>query len=77
MKMICDICHRDIEEIGGEVYIDGKTKSGPWANMCTSCHRNFGVGLGLGKGQMYDLNKNKIESKSVMRRKKLQQRNKK
>jgi hypothetical protein len=31
--------------------IDGKTVMGPWANMCDACHAQYGVGLGLGKGQ--------------------------
>lgn len=31
--------------------IDGATKYGPWANMCTACHAEVGVGVGLGKGQ--------------------------
>lgn len=30
---------------------DGKTTSGPWANMCAGCFRKNGIGLGLGKGQ--------------------------
>lgn len=47
--MKCDVCH--VEIIG--FYVDGKTKYGPWANMCLSCHKAFGVGLGLGKGQVY------------------------
>lgn len=31
--------------------VDGKTKDGPWANMCDECHTKFGVGLGTGRGQ--------------------------
>lgn len=31
--------------------VDGKTKMGPWANMCEGCFQSNGVGLGLGKGQ--------------------------
>lgn len=30
---------------------DGKTKVGPWAYMCKKHFKQFGVGLGLGKGQ--------------------------
>jgi hypothetical protein len=30
---------------------DGATKMGPWAYMCSDCFRNFGVGLGIGRGQ--------------------------
>ncbi len=35
------------------VFVDGKTKNGPWARMCVPCHNAKGVGLGLGKGQKY------------------------
>lgn len=49
--MTCDICQKqDLKE-----YVDGKTKSGPWANMCCSCYKIHGVGLGTGKGQHYVL----------------------
>ncbi len=30
---------------------DGKTKIGQWANMCEGCFKNWGIGLGTGKGQ--------------------------
>lgn len=30
---------------------DGKTKYGPWANMCEDCFTKHGTGLGTGKGQ--------------------------
>jgi len=30
---------------------DGATAMGPWAYMCEPCFDNYGVGLGLGKGQ--------------------------
>lgn len=40
----CDFC-------GGTATVDGKTASGPWANMCDRDFENYGVGLGLGKGQ--------------------------
>lgn len=32
-------------------HYDAKTIWGPWANMCESCFKQFGVGLGTGKGQ--------------------------
>lgn len=35
--------------------IDGCTIHGPWAYMCTQCHHQVGVGLGLGRGQKYDI----------------------
>ena len=37
-----------------ETFVDGATRGGPWAIMCITCHRTHGVGLGTGKGQMYD-----------------------
>jgi len=45
----CDICGKRIKNI----FIDGKTRMGPWAFMCPECHRRFGVGLGVGRGQKY------------------------
>lgn len=35
--------------------IDGKTKQGPWGWMCIPCWRTYGVGLGTGLGQMFDV----------------------
>lgn len=46
----CDICGVKITT----GFIDGKTRMGPWANMCPSCFQTHGVGLGLGKGQAYE-----------------------
>lgn len=37
-------------------YVDGKTRMGPWAEMCLPCHKKNGVGLGTGKGQQYEPN---------------------
>lgn len=45
----CDLCKQPIKD----VFIDGATKMGCWANMCPSCHRNRGHGLGTGRGQKY------------------------
>jgi hypothetical protein len=44
----------DFHKMHGEsvpARFDGKTHSGPWANMCDDCFERNGVGLGLGKGQ--------------------------
>jgi hypothetical protein len=35
-----------------EATVDGKTKTGPWAYMCYTCHRIYGMGLGPGRGQL-------------------------
>lgn len=34
-------------------FIDGSTGSGSWAIMCNECHKVFGKGLGIGKGQRF------------------------
>lgn len=47
----CDLCKRPLRKF----FIDGRTKMGPWAIMCSSCHREQGVGLGLSKGQKYSI----------------------
>lgn len=46
---------------GGVAKYDGKTKLGPWANMCQSCFKEHGIGLGLGKGQELIVAKEKEE----------------
>ena len=40
----CDFCSAKAE-------YDGKTRDGPWANMCEYHFRLHGIGLGVGKGQ--------------------------
>lgn len=47
----CDICRKRIEMR----FVDGRLRRGSWALMCLDCHRDYGVGLGMGKGQMYEL----------------------
>lgn len=44
--------HDNIAVLGE--FVDGRTMMGSWANMCATCHRRFGVGLGTGKGQRYE-----------------------
>ena len=34
-------------------FIDGRTIMGPWAIMTPETHHAIGVGLGVGKGQLY------------------------
>lgn len=50
----------EIQLIDKEVYCDwcltvakydGKTKMGPWGYMCNQHFKQYGIGLGLGKGQ--------------------------
>lgn len=47
---ICQICHDFIKD----EFIDGLLRiKGQWAIMCISCHRQHGVGIGIGYGQYY------------------------
>jgi len=48
----CDFCHC----INEKQYVDGKTKQGPWAIMCMTHHKRYGVGIGPGMGQHYEFN---------------------
>lgn len=40
----CDFCSERAK-------YDGKTKNGQWANMCQKDFDEYGVGLGMGRGQ--------------------------
>lgn len=52
----CDICK--VRKLMIIATVDGKTKLGPWVYMCEDCFREFGVGIGLGRGQRLIYNKN-------------------
>ena len=41
----------DFDASHGNATVDGKTKMGPWANMCEKCFGQYGLGLGTGMGQ--------------------------
>ena len=45
----CDI-HAKAGYLGVPARVDGKTRAGAWANMCLLCFREYGIGLGEGKG---------------------------
>lgn len=49
----CDLCVHiyGLGDLANPASYDGKTKQGPWANMCSVCFNRFGVGLGIGLGQ--------------------------
>ena len=49
----CKVIHEQIIGLVGTTVAkyDGKTKMGPWADMCQEHFDEFGVGLGLGRGQ--------------------------
>ncbi len=49
----CDICKSPLDK--AVFFVDGKTVFGPWATMCQACHTQHGLGLGQGKGQMFEL----------------------
>lgn len=53
----CDLCGRKfgLANLGGIVFIDGRMKSGSWAIMCLECYKENGVGVGVGRGQVYEL----------------------
>jgi hypothetical protein len=54
----CQICGGPLKE----AFVDGATVFGPWAIMCIACHRGHGRGLGLGRGQKFDVaTKEKID----------------
>lgn len=51
MQGECNMCGKErLSE-----FVDGKTRLGPWANMCMPCYRKVGVGIGYGRGQRYAL----------------------
>lgn len=45
----CEVCSAECS-----AYVDGRTNSGMWANMCDACHKKYGSGLGIGRGQRYE-----------------------
>ena len=47
----CDFCKQDPTVMYQEAHYDGRTKMGPWANMCREHFKKYGIGLGLGRGQ--------------------------
>ena len=46
----CDICREKIDK----QFVDGKTRQGPWGNMCPACFGIHGISLGTGLGQLYE-----------------------
>ena len=62
----CKICNGKLTT----EFIDGRTKVGFWAIMCPACHKELGVGLGIGKGQRYEMRKMKDGDKEWIKVKK-------
>ena len=48
----CDFCPKDE---GVDAQYDGKTYMEPWASMCERHFKQYGIGLGTGRGQRYIL----------------------
>jgi len=48
----CDFCPASTNR---KAIIDGRTKAGPWANMCSIHFARHGVGLGTGRGQRLEM----------------------
>lgn len=44
----------DFGAIIGSNFVDGKTNNGKWAIMSERSFTKFGIGLGTGKGQLYE-----------------------
>lgn len=47
-------CDMNGETIKDE-FVDGALRNGVWGILCPYCHKNYGVGLGIGRGQRYKL----------------------
>jgi len=47
----CDLCRAKLLSY----FVDGKTRFGMWANLCVSCHDVYGLKLGTGRGQLYEI----------------------
>jgi len=46
----CQVCGGTL----GSVFYDAAMKIGQWALMCNSCFKQYGTGLGTGRGQKYN-----------------------
>ena len=50
----CDLCKTPLRP-PEKFFYDFRTQMGPWGCGCEECFDQYGVGLGTGKGQKYDL----------------------
>ena len=46
----CDCCYRPVDYF----FVDGRTRFGPWAIMCSDCEPRVGTGVGEGRGQRFE-----------------------
>lgn len=49
-KIVCEMCGNLV----GKVWYDAKIGDGGWAKLCHECYKDYGTGLGMGKGQKFD-----------------------
>jgi len=49
----CQVCGIDLSQL--KYFIDGRLKINGWAIMCVGCHAQYGTGLGVGRGQKYEV----------------------
>jgi hypothetical protein len=47
----CDFCLAEKKRKKEKARYDGRTRQGPWANMCVAHFKAHGIGVGVGKGQ--------------------------
>ena len=47
----CDLCAAGKASVVNPAAYDGATVMGPWAYMCEAHFRQYGVGVGEGRGQ--------------------------
>lgn len=47
---ICDLNGEKLET----AFVDGRLRFGGWGMFCVTCHEQFGIGLGTGRGQKYE-----------------------
>jgi len=59
--LLCDLCKVPIDRY----FVDGVVRGQGWATMCQSCHEKHGVGLGIGRGQLYQWQEKTKEFKKI------------
>ena len=60
MQTHCDLCGVNVTDEGfrddwRNKIVDGRVRGLGWAWMCLGCHAERGVGLGTGRGQVFDV----------------------
>ena len=52
----CDLCNRRFNSTEDKHFYDFRnTINGSWGLGCKKCFQRYGVGLGIGRGQKYNL----------------------